>query len=134
MPSQSAKTSAVCSPNSGDGLTGAGAPSKRTGKAGIRKVAGGVLHGLDDAALGKARLGQQIAGVEHRPGRHAGGADQPHRLVLVMPQRPFGHHRLDLGFVPGARLARRKARIVEQLGLPDTLRAGAANARDWRGW
>ena len=38
MSSQSPKTCAVCSPNSGDDLTGAGAPSKSTGKAGMRKV------------------------------------------------------------------------------------------------
>ena len=41
MPSQSPKTWAVCWPGSGAGLTGAGAPSKRTGKAGIRKVPAG---------------------------------------------------------------------------------------------
>ena len=81
---------------------------------------GGVLHGLDDAALDKARLGKQIAGVEHRAGRNAGGADQPHRFVLVVAQRPVGHHRVDLGFVPGARLARRKARVVDQV-LPARL-------------
>jgi hypothetical protein len=32
MPSHSSNTSAVCSPSSGAGLTGAGAPSKRTAK------------------------------------------------------------------------------------------------------
>src|SRR5262249_1465108 len=32
MPSHSPKTSPVCSPRSGDGSTGGGAPSKRTGK------------------------------------------------------------------------------------------------------
>src|SRR6516225_9794002 len=37
-PSHSPKTSAVCSPSSGAGLTGAGAPSKRTAKAGMRSV------------------------------------------------------------------------------------------------
>jgi hypothetical protein len=36
MSSQSPKTCAVCSPNRGDDLTGAGAPSKSTGKAGMR--------------------------------------------------------------------------------------------------
>src|SRR3984893_6499642 len=36
IPSHSPNTSAVCSPSSGAGLTGAGAPSKRTGKVGMR--------------------------------------------------------------------------------------------------
>jgi hypothetical protein len=35
MPSQPPRTSALCCPNSGDGLTRGGAPSKRTGQAGI---------------------------------------------------------------------------------------------------
>ena len=83
------------------------------------------------AKLGSAK---QIAGVEHRAGRNAGGADQAHRLVLVVAQRPFGQHRVDLGFVPGARLARRKARVVDQVCLPDDFEQPPPMLGVGRGW
>jgi hypothetical protein len=50
-----------------------------------------------------------------------GGADQPHRLVLVVAPRPFGDHSVDFGFVLVSRLARGKARVVEYVLLPEHL-------------
>src|SRR5215472_12541475 len=78
-------------------------------------------HGLDEAALGKARLGEEIAGVEDRTRRHAGDADQPHRFVFVVPPRPVAQQRIDLRFVLGARGHGRKAWIIDQIGPPDNL-------------
>jgi hypothetical protein len=39
--------------------------------------------------------------------------------VLVVPPRPVGKDLVDLGFVLAARLARRKARILDQILVPD---------------
>src|SRR5499427_9966409 len=46
----------------------------------------GVVDRLHDAALGERRVVHQLQGVEHRSRRHAGGAEQRHRLFLgVLP-------------------------------------------------
>ena len=53
-----------------------------------------MFHCLANAALLKRLVGREFCGVEHRAGRYSREADQLHRLMLVVFERPFGNDRV----------------------------------------
>src|SRR5581483_241637 len=63
---------------------------------------GRVIHGLQDAALVEGAVLGQLLGVQHRARRDAGGADDAHRLVLVVLDGPRRDDGVDLLLALGA--------------------------------
>ena len=115
IPSHSPKTSARVLSEQRGGLELWRLPVKAHRPGRHLERAGRVLRRLQDAALGKARLVHQFHRVEHRTGRHPGGADQAHRLVLVAPLCPIGDHRVDLFDALAAGLRGLVARVADQI-------------------
>ena len=121
MPSHWPSTSALCWPNNGDGLTLGGrrqtAPARPASCIGRSSDA----HILHDAALGERGVVHQLEGVEHRARRHAGLADDPHRLFLGVLAGPGGDDLVDLGGALAARRTGVVARIADQILAADDL-------------
>ena len=92
-----------------------------------------MLDLLHDAALGERGIVHQLERVEHRAGRHAGLADQLHRLFLGVLAGPGGDDLVDLGGMLAARRPGVVARVADQILAADRPLTGASNARDWRG-
>ncbi len=80
-----------------------------------------MLDILHDAALGKRGIVHQFQRVEHRTGRHAGLADDLHRLLLGVLAGPGGDDLVDLGRALAARRPGVEARVADQILTADHL-------------
>src|SRR5262249_43041009 len=80
-----------------------------------------VVHDLQVLALLHAAVFCQLLGVEHGPGRNAGGAQQPHRLMLIARPRPRLDQSVDLSLPLAAVLRGGKAGVVDEVVAPDDL-------------
>src|SRR5262249_9217708 len=79
----------------------------------------GVVDRLHDAALGERRIVHQLQGVEYRPGRHAGGAEQRHRLLLDVLPGPGRNDLVDLRRALAARNLGVVARVAAEILATD---------------
>src|ERR1700738_2758950 len=118
-PSQSASTSAVCSPSNGADSTSLGTPSKRTGQAGIVILRFAVRHRLEDAALPEAGFVDQFLRIEDGARGDADRAQLCHRLVLRALAGPGRDDLVDLGLAFHAGIGSLVARIADEVLAPD---------------
>src|SRR5215472_17425386 len=86
-----------------------------------RHLAIAMVHGLEDAALGKTRLLRQLHRVEDGARRHARAADLRHRLLFGTLAGPAGDDLIDFGLMLDPGGGRVVARIADQILASDQL-------------
>ena len=95
---------------------------------GLIGAAGRIIDVDDHLARLQMRVGQDFAGVLHRAARHAGLAQEAHRLVLGARSGPFLDDRVERGAVLPARRRSAEARVVGQFGPADRRRASPSTS------